>query len=80
MFLQIKGLDGANLKLWLTSRGRRQYHTSSSSSPPLCRYVNVSVLPGCNLTCDGTLATLLLENPVGENMMSYERLLQEVST
>lgn len=78
LFSQIKGLDDVSLKLWLTSAGRRQYYSSNSSSPPHCHYVNVSMLPVCKLKCDSTLGTLLLENPVGQNVMSYERLLKEV--
>ncbi|XP_065901087.1 isoleucine--tRNA ligase, cytoplasmic-like isoform X3 [Dysidea avara] len=73
---KIKGLEGASLKLWLVSK--RQYHTTATSSgPPRCRYVNMSVLPGSSIRCGGTTGTLLLENPVGENVLSYERLLLE---
>ncbi|XP_065901118.1 isoleucine--tRNA ligase, cytoplasmic-like isoform X2 [Dysidea avara] len=45
---KIKGLEGASLKLWLVSK--RQYHTTATSSgPPRCRYVNMSVLPGSSI-------------------------------
>ena len=40
----------------------------------------MSVLPGSSIRCGGTTGTLLLENPVGENVLSYERLLLEVWT
>jgi len=74
---QVKGLEGVSLKLWLVSK--RQYHTTSSG-PPRCRYVNVSVLPGSSIRSGGSSGALLLENPVGENVMSYERLILEVPT
>ena len=78
---QIKGLEEASLKLWLISK--RQFHSTASSStsgPPRCRYVNMSVLLGTSIKSGGTTSTLLLENPVGENVLSYERLLLEVRT
>ena len=62
---------------------KRQFHSTASSStsgPPRCRYVNMSLLPGTSIRSGGTTGTLLLENPVGENVLSYERLLLEVWT
>jgi len=58
-----KGLDGATLKL-------------TSSSLFSCCYVHMSLLPKYKLKHDGILATLLLDNPVGQNIMSYEIVLK----
>ena len=40
-----------------------------------CHVSNVLLLPGSKLKCDNILATLLLENPVGQNTMSYTIML-----
>ena len=73
----------------------------SNVSIPVCRYVNLSLTPGCNLKPGknilsrlkhffqstkimlpwfpaGFQATLLLENPVGANILTHDQLHREV--
>jgi len=44
-----------------------------------CHYVNLRVVPGSKLNPEGDFrATILLENPEGENLLTYQQLQLEV--
>ena len=48
---------------------------------PKCRFINLEALPGSKLSQqvgEGFRAMLLLENPVGENVLTYRDLEMEV--
>ena len=47
---------------------------------PACRYVNVQLCGGLSAGegRSGTQATVLLENPVGQNLLSLENLKEQV--
>ena len=86
---QMKGLNGTSLKMWVIPNGNNNLSTPASKTAPNSQpssiktaYVNLMPLPGSQLerqAGEGFAATLLLENPVGQNMITYEQLLQEVS-
>ncbi|NXS09138.1 SYIC protein, partial [Neodrepanis coruscans] len=53
-----------------------------SSSPPalLCQYINLQLLNAKPQECQkGTVGTLLMENPVGQNGLTYKALLHETA-
>lgn len=85
----MKGLNGATLRMWvirngsgpLTVKATPSSSTSLSSSSVKTAYVNLRVVPGCKLARsagEGFAAVLLLENPVGENMLTYSQMEKEV--
>ncbi|XP_004870143.1 isoleucine--tRNA ligase, cytoplasmic isoform X3 [Heterocephalus glaber] len=53
---------------------------ASSSSPLLCRYINLQLLGAQPQEClMGTVGTLLLENPLGQNGLTHQGLLCEAA-
>ena len=69
---QMKGLAGTALHMWVVHKGAKVTDT------PHCRFINLEMVPGSKLFVDGFKATVLLENPVGENLLSYQQLQLEV--
>ena len=85
----MKGLAGASVFMWIipdhTSSAPRGRQVPIDAKGPLelpkCRFINLEALPGSKLSRqvgDGFRAMLLLENPVGENMLTFEQLQLEV--
>lgn len=75
----MKGLPGVLLKMWVVSNGNMATPTSPSAIKTA--YLNLRTFPGSKLRSklgDQFVATVLLENPVGENHLDYEHLIQEV--
>jgi len=68
----MKGLAGTALHMWIVPKGGKV------TDPPRCRFINLELVPGSKLFVDGFKATMLLENPVGENLLSYQQLQLEV--
>ena len=83
LLLQIKGLNGASLKMWVVANGNTAAPPLSTSPSPIkTAFVNLMTIPGSRLRSsvgEKFAATVLLENPVGENFLTYEELVQEVS-
>ncbi|XP_039289224.1 isoleucine--tRNA ligase, cytoplasmic [Nilaparvata lugens] len=81
---EVQQLKGANLSLILTGEGVSTTTTSDSATTklPYCKYVSVSLTgglsPGLGLTGDS--GSILLENPVGENVLTLQQLTDEVRT
>jgi isoleucyl-tRNA synthetase len=79
---KIKGLTGVSLRMWIIpkplSNGGTVAVPNGPVSVPTCRYVNLCLAPGCKLHSGGFKATLLLENPRGENILTYDTLEMEV--
>ena len=74
---QIKGLDGVVFSLWIVESDSQLQQQPSFT--PACRFINLKGVPGSNLgTLDLLEATLLLENPVGENLLTLDQLEREV--
>lgn len=89
VFLQMKGLAGASVFMWIipdhassAPRGRQvPIDTKGPLELPKCRFINLEALPGSKLSQqvgEGFRAMLLLENPVGENILTFEQLQLEV--
>lgn len=53
---------------------------SSPTQQPSCPWVNLTLLPGSTLASTQFRATLLLENPLGKNKLTYSQLQPEVRT
>ena len=54
-------------------------HEASGGPTPICSFVNVKLdglKPGTGVT--GTMGTVLLENPKGEHLISFEELINQV--
>ena len=47
-------------------------------SLPQSPFINLELVPGSKLCAERFRATVLLENPVGENRLSYQQLQLEV--
>ncbi|CAI8001069.1 Isoleucine--tRNA ligase, cytoplasmic, partial [Geodia barretti] len=87
---KMKGLADVMLHLWIIPKPESSSGTNSiplvdpvpnGDGPiPVCRYVNLVLFlpPGPTLRPAGLLATLLLENPVGENILTLNQLKTEV--
>ena len=75
LHLQIKGLAGTMLHLWIVPKAGG---VASPNETPKCRFLNVEVVPGSKLNRKDFRSTILLENPQGENLLSYDQLLSEV--
>ena len=86
----MKGLTGAAVFMWIIPdhsssepKGRQvPLDTKGPLELPKCRFVNLEALPGSKLSQqvgEGFRAMLLLENPVGENLLTFEQLEMEVS-
>lgn len=86
----MKGLTGAAVFTWIIPDNscsiRRGRQVPLDSRGPLelpkCRFINLEALPGSKLSQqlgEGFKAMLLLENPVGENLLTFEELQMEVS-
>ena len=71
-YLQIKGLAGTALRMWIIPKSAKV--TSLPQSP----FTNLELVPGSKLCAERFQATVLLENPVGENVLSYQQLQLEV--
>ena len=69
--MQIKGLEGASIYMWITSE-------EVSNKGPCCPYINLTLVPGSRLVGGDFRATLLLENPLGHNTLTYTQLQAEV--
>ena len=69
---QMKGLASTALHMWIVPKGAKV------TDLPRCRFINLELVPGSKLFVDGFKATMLLENPVGENLLSYQQLQLEV--
>ena len=85
----MKGLAGASVFMWIIPdhssskpKGRQvPLDSQGSMELPKCRFVNLEALPGSKLSKqvgDGFKAMLLLENPVGENLLTFDQLEIEV--
>ena len=77
--LQIKGLEGASIHMWIIADNSLHKTTPTDGNLP-CPYVNLEVVPGLNVSpTNGRFqATILLENPVGKNILTYQQLQLEV--
>ena len=65
--------------MWVVANGNT---ASPPPSPIKTAFVNLMTFPGSRLRSsvgEKFAATVLLENPVGENFLTYEELVQEVS-
>ncbi len=65
--------------MWVVANGKSA--TNSTSSDIKTAFVNLAPLPGSRFRSsvgDKFRAMVLLENPVGENYLTYDRLVQEV--
>lgn len=72
---KVKGIEDCNIKLYITKIGNARNNVAQ----PSCRFLNVSLWglqPGINI--NSTFGTILLENPVGENLIKFEQLVKEV--
>ncbi len=69
--MQIKGLEGASIYMWITAE-------EVSNKGPCCPYINLTLVPGSRLVGGDFRATLLLENPLGHNTLTYTQLQAEV--
>ena len=58
--------------MWIVPKSAKV--TSLPQSP----FINLELVPGSKLCVERFRATVLLENPVGENMLSYQQLQLEV--
>ena len=79
MFVSVK-VKGALLRL-LIVKGHQTASERNSYPSPVCRFVNVQlcgVAPGSGVK--GNHATVLLENPRGEFLLSKDQLIKEVRT
>ncbi|NXU53557.1 SYIC protein, partial [Turnix velox] len=72
----------------LLSLSGRTLHVTTGSAPQLthssdallCQYINLQLLNANPQECQkGTLGTLLMENPVGQNGLTYQGLLHETA-
>ena len=86
----MKGLAGASVFMWIipdhtssTPRGRQvPIDSKGPLELPKCRFINLEAVPGSKLSRqlgEGFRAMLLLENPVGENLLTFDQLQMEVS-
>ncbi|RZF34931.1 hypothetical protein LSTR_LSTR011425 [Laodelphax striatellus] len=79
---EVQQLKGANLSLILTGTSvQNQSNGSTSKKLPYCRYVCVrldGLKPGVGVA--GECGSILLENPVGENVLTLHQLTDEVRT
>ena len=86
----MKGLSGAVVFMWIIPdyssskpKGRQvPVDTKGPLELPKCRFINLEALPGTKLSQqvgEGFRAMLLLENPVGENLLTFDQLEKEVS-
>lgn len=58
---------------------KKQSNSKSSNNLPVCRFVVVKlngISPGCGIS--STSGTVLLENPVGRNILSLDKLIKEI--
>ena len=70
---QMKGLAiSTALHMWIVPKGAKV------TNLPHCHFINLELVPGSKPFVDGFKATMLLENPVGENLLSYQQLQLEV--
>ena len=69
---QMKGLAGTALHMLIAPKGTKVTDNSH------CHFINLKLVPGSKLFVDGFKATMLLGNPVGENLLSYQQLQLEV--
>ena len=87
--LQMKGLAGASVFMWIipdhsSSQPKGRQVPIDHQGPvalPKCRFVNLEALPSSKLSKqvgEGFKAMLLLENPVGENLLTFGQLEIEV--
>lgn len=84
----MKGIAGASVFMWIIPdhsskpKGRQvPIDTRGPVELPKCRFVNLEALPGSKLgqqAGEGFKAMLLLENPVGENLLTFDQLEIEV--
>ncbi len=76
----MKGLPGVALHLWIVPKPGVAVAVPAPApgAIPKCRFINLDVVPGSSLSRKEFLSTVLLENPEGENPLSYERLQREV--
>ena len=84
----MKGIAGASVFMWIIPdhsskpKGRQvPIDTRGQVELPKCRFVNLEALPGSKLrqqAGEGFKAMLLLENPVGENPLTFDQLEIEV--
>ena len=68
----MKGLAGTALHLWIVPK------TGTPADTPSCPFLNLELVPGSRLTQNVFQATVLLENPKGENPLNYQDLQLEV--
>ncbi len=66
----MKGLNDVTLSLWAV--------TPSGGGRPKSRYINIELYPGSNLGEGSFKACLLLENPCGENLLTFDTMSSEV--
>ena len=77
-FIQVKG---AVLRLWILKGHQTSQGPNDSASSPVCRFVNVQLCgssPGTGVK--GNHATVLLENPQGEHLLTRDQFLHQVRT
>ena len=63
--------------MWIIADSSLKKATPTISALP-CPYVNLEVVPGSALSNGRFQATVLLENPVGKNVLTYKQLQLEV--
>ena len=81
----MKGLSGAILKMWVVTNGTTPLSSKATPTPSAVNiktaFLNLKTYPGSRLERDagkGFACCVLLENPVGENRLTYNQLVQEV--
>ena len=68
----MKGLAGTALHLWIVPT------SGPAAGAPSCPFLNLELVPGSRLAQNSFQATVLLENPKGENPLYYQQLQLEV--
>ena len=79
----MKGLAGATLRMWVVANGTTPTSLKALATPTSIKtaYINLCTFPGSKLAVAAGkdfACTVLLENPVGKNLLSHAQLIKEV--
>ena len=81
--VQMKSVSDVTLRLWIIPSTAEGGAENLSPLLPACGFVNIELVPGsklCGEGGEGVRATLLLENPVGQNLLTFDQLQLEVGS
>ena len=76
----MKSVSDVTLRLWIIPSTAEGGAEKLSHLLPACGFVNIELVPGSKLCGEGVRATLLLENPVGQNLLTFDQLQLEVGS